>query len=177
MNVPERTYARVDTALKGYLRILPTGRLTSLFACTQSEAMPRLSETAQSALPDGLAHYLRAMNEKLSAILSILTQQTLQEDFPVPVLIHDISGAGIRFSADQEFELGQGVEVVIALNNQPQNLAGTIGTILRAEENKGERVWAMEFKNMRDCEREKIIQYVVAKQREQLLERHLAPSS
>jgi hypothetical protein len=174
MNVPERTYARVETALKGYLRILPTGRFTSLFACTQTGTMPQLTE---SALPDGLAHYLRAMNEKLNSILSILTQQTLQEDFPVPVLIHDISGAGLRFSADLEFELGQGVEVVIALSNQPQSLAGAIGTILRAEENQDERVWALEFKDMRDCEREKIIQFVVAKQREQLLERHLAPSS
>ena len=116
------------------------------------------------------------MNDKLSAILSIMTQQTLHEDFPVPVLIHDISGAGIRFSANQEFELGQGVEVVIALSNQPQSLAGAMGVILRAEERRGERLWAVEFKDMSDCEREKIIQFVVAKQREQLRERHLASS-
>jgi hypothetical protein len=177
MNVPERAYARIDTALKGYLRILPAGRFTALFACTQTGASPQLSEAAQSALPDGLGPYLRTMNEKLDAVLSLLTQQTLHEDFPVPVLIHDISGAGIKFSADLEFESGQGVEVVIALSNQPQRLAGAIGIILRSEEHPGERVWAMEFKDMRDCEREKIIQFVVAKQREKLLERHLAPSS
>jgi hypothetical protein len=176
MTVAERSFARVDAALKGYLRLLPAGRLTTLFPCTQTGGTPQLSESAQSALPDGLAQYLRAMNDKLSAILSILTQQTLHEDFPVPVLIHDISGAGLRFSADREFELDQGVEVVIALSNQPQSLAGAIGVIIRAEEHLGERLWALEFRDMRDCEREKIIQFVVAKQREQLRERHLAPS-
>jgi hypothetical protein len=177
MSVAERSFARVDAALKGYLRLLPAGRFTSLFPCSQTGGPPQLSETAQSSLPDGLAQYLRAMNDKLSAILSILTQQTLNEDFPVPVLIHDISGAGIRFSANQEFELGQGVEVVIALSNQPQSLAGAMGFILRAEEHQGQRLWALEFKDMSDCEREKIIQFVVAKQREKLRERHLAPSS
>lgn len=176
MTAVERTFARVDAALKGYLRVLPTDRFISLFPCSQTGGAIPLSETAQSSLPDGLAHYLRAMNDKLSAILSILTQQTLHEDFPVPVLIHDISGAGIRFSANQEFELGQGVEVVIALSNQPQSLAGTMGFILRAEEHQGERLWAVDFKGMSDCEREKIIQFVVAKQREKLRERHLAPS-
>jgi c-di-GMP-binding flagellar brake protein YcgR len=115
------------------------------------------------------------MNDKLSSILSILTQQTLHEDFPVPVLIHDISGAGIRFSAHQEFELGQGVEVVIALSNQPQSLASAMGVILRGEKHQGEELWALEFKNMNDCEREKIIQFVVARQREKIRERHLAP--
>lgn len=177
MTAAERSFARVDAALKGYLRLLPAGRFVPLFPCSQTGGAPQLSEAVQSGLPDGLAQYLRLMNDKLSAILSILTQQTLHEDFPVPVLVHDISGAGIRFSASQEFELGQGVEVVIALSNQPQSLAGAMGSILRVEEHQGQRLWALEFKDMSDCEREKIIQFVVARQRELIRERHLSPSS
>ena len=177
MTIVERSFARVDAALRGYLRVLPASGFTSLFTCTQAGTTPQLSETAQSALPDGLGQYLRLMNEKLDAILSLLTRQTLQEDFPVPVLIHDISGAGLRFSADREFELGQGVEVVVALGNQARTLAGTLGVLIRVEEHQGQRVWAMEFKDMRDCEREKIIQFVVATQREQIRERHLASQS
>ena len=177
MTVAERTFARVDTALKGYLRVLPPGRFAPLFACTQTGTSPQLSENAQSSLPDGLGQYLRVMDEKLDTILSILTRQTLQEDFPVTVLIHEISGAGLRFSAAREFEPGQAVEMVIALGSQPQTLAGATGVILRADELRGEAVWAMEFKEMRDSEREKIIQFVVAQQREQLRERHLAPTS
>ena len=175
MTVAERTFARVDTALKGYLRVLPPGRFAPLFACTQTGTSPQLSENAQSSLPDGLGQYLRVMDEKLDTILSFLTRQTLQEDFPVPVLIHDISGAGLRFSADREFELGQGVEVVIALSSQVRTLAGTPGVVIRKEEHQGQRLCAMEFKDIRDSEREKIIQFVVARQREQIRERH--PSS
>ena len=140
MSVAERSFARIDTALKGYLRILPTGRFTSLFSCAQTSAAPQLSEAAQSSPPDGLFQYLRSMNEKLSTILSLLNQQSLQEDFPVTVLIHDISGAGLRFSAAREFEPGQAVEIVIALGNQPLTLAGATGVILRSDELRGEAV-------------------------------------
>ena len=177
MNVAERTFARIDTALKGYLRLLPEGSFSPLFNASPAAASPQLSEAAQDALPDGLVQYLRSMNEKLSAILTLLTQQSLQEDFPIPVLIHDISGAGLRFSAQQELRLGQDVEVVVSLGSQPQSLAGTTGTLIREEEHRGQKVWALEFKGMRDSEREKIVQFVVARQREQQRERHLSQSS
>jgi len=176
MTTVERSFARVDAALRGYLRILPASGFTPLFTCTQVGTQ-QLSETAQSALPDGLGQYLRSMNEKLDAILSLLTRQTLQEDFPVPVLIHDISGAGLRFSAEREFDLGQGVEIVVALGNQTRTLAGTLGFVIRAEEHREGKVWAVDFKDIRDSEREKIIQFVVATQREQIRERHLASQS
>lgn len=177
MSVAERTFARIETALKGYLRILPMGSFTPLFNSSQESATPQLSEAAQASMPDGLLTYLKNMNGKLNSILSLLTQQSLQEDFPVPVLIHDISGAGLRLSASHELRLGQDVEVVIALGSQPQTLAGATGTLIREEEHRGQRVWALEFKEMRDSEREKIVQFVVSRQREQLRERHLSPSS
>ena len=177
MSVAERTFARIDTALKGYLRVLPDGNLMPLFNASPAATGPQLSEAAQDALPDGLVQYLRSMNEKLNSILALLTQQSLQEDFPATVLIHDISGAGLRFSADRDFRLGQAVEVVVALGSQPQSLAGTTGVLIREEEHRGHKVWALEFREMRESEREKIVQFVVDRQREQLRERHLSPSS
>jgi hypothetical protein len=176
MSVAERSFARIDTALKGYLRILPTGSFTPLFH-SQATGGAQLSEATQAALPDGLLQYLRDMDEKLDTILALLTQQSLQEDFPIPILIHDLSGAGLRFSAGEEFRLGQAVEVVIALGRQTRSLAGATGVLIREEELKGHRVWALEFKEMRDAEREKIVQFVVARQREQLRERHLSTSA
>lgn len=177
MSVAERTFARIDTALKGYLRVLPAGSFTPLFNASPASAGPQLSEAAQDALPDGVVQYLRSMNEKLNAILALLTQQSLQEDFPVGILVHDISGAGLRFSAGRDFNLGQCVEVVLALGSQPQALAGATGVLIREEEHRGHKVWALEFKEMRESEREKIVQFVVARQREQLRERHLSPST
>jgi hypothetical protein len=177
MTVAERSFARVETALKGYVRLLPQGRFTPLFNGVQATIQPKLSDPDVSGLPDALMQFLNGMNEKLNTVLSLLSLQSLQEDFPHAVHIHDISGAGIRFSAAREFELGQALEAVIILGGQPQALAGATGVIIRAEEHLGQRVWAMEFKETRDSEREKIIQYVVAQQREQLRERRSSPSS
>jgi len=176
MTAPERSFARIETTLKAYARRLPAGRFTPLFRGVQTAA-PALTETAQAGLPDGLAQYLRSMDEKLDSILALLSQQSLQEDFPAAALIHDISGAGVRFSSPDRFEVGQALEMVIVLGGQPQTLAGTMGVILREEQHLGQTVWALGFQEMRDSEREKIIQYVVARQREELRERHLAPSS
>jgi hypothetical protein len=176
MTAPERSFARVETTLKAHVRRLGPGRFTPLFGGPQTPA-PTLSEAAQPGLPDGLVQFLCSMNEKLDSILTLLNLQRLQEDFPVPALVHDISGAGVRFSSPERFEVGQDVEMVIVLGGQPQILAGAMGAVLREEEYLGQTVWALGFQEMRDSEREKIIQYVVARQREELRERHLAPSS
>lgn len=176
MTAPERSFARIETTLKAYARRLPAGIFAPLFRGVQTAA-PALTEAAQAGLPDGLGQYLQSMNEKLDSILALLNQQSLQEDFPAAVLVHDISGAGVRFSSPDRFEVGQAVEMVIVLGGQPQALAGAMGVILREEEHLGQTVWALGFQEMRDAEREKIIQYVVARQREELRERHLAPSS
>jgi len=119
MSDTERSFARVDTALKGYLRLLPPGRLIPLFNSAQMAPVSQPADTALAGLPDTLMPYLRGMNEKLNTILALLNQQSLQEDFSVPVVVHDISGAGLRFSAGQRFELGQGVEIVVVLGGQP----------------------------------------------------------
>lgn len=174
MSNPERSFARIDTALKGYLRILPDGRLIPLFSCTKACSMSSmLTDSTQSDLPDTLLQFLGIMDEKLNTILGLLNRQTLSDDFPIPILIHDISGAGLRFNSELEFELGTAVEVVIALGSHTQVLAGAIGHVIRRDDCNGLVLWAMGFKDMRDSEREKIIQYVVAQQREQLRERRL----
>ena len=177
MTAPERSFARIETTLKAYARRLPAGRFTPLFRGVQTAA-PALTEAAQAGLPDGLGQFLRSMDEKLDSILALLSQQNLQEDFPITAQVHDISGAGVRFSSPDRFELGQAVEMVIVLGGQPQTLAGAMAIMGSLEaEHLGQTVWALGFQEMRDAEREKIIQYVVARQREELRERHLAPSS
>ncbi|NLW80529.1 MAG: PilZ domain-containing protein [Desulfovibrionales bacterium] len=177
MAIADRAYARIETTLKGYARILPVGRITTLFSCFQPGPSSQLSDSAQTGLSEGLLQHLRTMDEKLDAVLTILNQQSLQEDFPILALVHDISGAGLRFTSDQDFQVGQAVEMVVALRGQARGLAGTTGIVVRVDEHCGQRLWAMEFKEIRDAEREKIIQYVVDRQREQLRERHLGPGS
>lgn len=172
MSATERTFARIDTTLKGYIRLLPQGRFQPLFCGLQSTAGLQVPETVQAELPDGLIQYLRSMDEKLNSLLTLLTQQSLQEDFPIPAVVHDISGAGLRFSSPHDFAIGDQLEMVVALGHQAQGLAGTTGVIIRRDERDGQTLWAFGFKELRDLEREKIIQFVVARQREELRGRH-----
>lgn len=171
MTTMERTFARVETALKGYARLMPEGHLEPLFSGLQSSCQ-KLPDAVQSGLPETLLQYLRCMDEKINTILNLLTQQSLQDDFPIQTVVHDISGAGLRFSSSHAFSLGDHVEMVVALANQPQGLASATGVIIREDRQNGQSLWALGFQDMRDLEREKIVQYVVARQREELRGRH-----
>jgi hypothetical protein len=177
MSNPERSFARIDTALKGHMRILSDGRLIPLFSCGMACAPMRFPDNARSALPDSLVQFLEAMDDKLNSILTILNQQSLHEDFPLSVLVHDISGAGLRFTTNHAVGEGTAVEIVVALGVHPQVLASTTGVIIRRDEHCGQDLWVVEFRELRDSEREKIIHYVVAQQREQLRVRRMASTS
>lgn len=177
MTNPERTFARIDTALKGQMRILPDGRLIPLFSCGMACVPMRFPDNARTTLPESLVQFLEAMDDKLNTILTILNQQALHEDFPIQVVIHDISGAGLRFTTSHEVREGTAVEIVVALGVHPQILASTTGVIIRRDEYSGQALWVVEFRELRDTEREKIIHYVVAQQREQLRVRRMAATS
>lgn len=173
MSIADRDFARIDTALKGHLRILPYGKLTPLF----SAAMEAPSSSIRPQFSDEAGIFLEQMDEKLNAILALLNRQVLHEDFPVPTLVHDISGAGLRFSAPQSFEIGTAVEMVVELGFQPKILAGTIGVLIRRDLCGDQELWAMKFEEIRAGEREKIIAFVTARQREQLRDRRTSTTN
>lgn len=167
MDTDERTFTQVELTLKGHLRMLPAGQFQPLFSGSRLGTAHEL-ETTQHGLHKSLAQYLQDMDEKLNAILLLLSEQSLLEDFPVPILVHELSGAGLLFSSRQDFQIGQGVEAVLTLGSQMQTLAGVLGVITGVVE--GGR-WSMDFSHTYEREREKIIQFVIDKQREQLRDR------
>jgi hypothetical protein len=171
MTHPQRTYARIETARKGYARILPAGQTKPLFSGCPACAMGMPVRLEHGALPEGVLQFLRSMDEKLTAILNLLNERSLADDFPIPVLVHDISGAGLRMSSSHPFATGMRVEIVVVLGSFPLQIAGTLGTIVRRDEVEGTALWAVEFTDIRDSEREKIIQFVFQEQRQSLRER------
>lgn len=176
MSILDRTYARIDATLKGHLRIMPRIQARPLFTGCPACAPAQPLDPAQTSVPEAVVQQLRTMDEKLSAILTLLNRQVLQEDFPIPVIVHDISGAGLRFSSDRKFQVGDHVEIVVSLSMYPLGLIGTMGAIIRRDVLEGTPLWAVEFKDMRDTEREKIIQYVIAEQRDQIRDRRSSHS-
>ncbi|MBZ4648160.1 MAG: hypothetical protein JG760_411 [Desulfomicrobiaceae bacterium] len=167
MSHPNRAYARIETARKGHARILPPGQTKPLFSGCAACAVG-LPARLDPGLPEAIVHTLRAMDEKLTAILNLLNERSLADDFPIPVLVHDISGAGLRMSSPHAFAIGMQVEIVVVLNAFPLQLAGTLGTIVRRDQLDDTALWAVEFTDIRESEREKIIQFVFQEQRQSL---------
>ncbi len=128
-------------------------------------------EVGQSGLSEPVVQFLRAMDAKLDAILGHMNVRSLREDFPATVLIHDISGAGLRFSCAESIPVGTVVEIVVALSSYPLRLAGTHGVVIRQDTENNVTLWALEFRDIRETERDKIIQFVISEQREQLRDR------
>lgn len=172
MSELDRTYSRITTSIKGFLRIVPKAQLRPLFTgCLARTPSPGLDQE-QGSIPESVVLQLQMMDEKLTSILALLSQQNMREDYPVPVLVHDLSGAGLRFSAEQTFTLGERVEIILSLSMYPPGLVGTFGTIIRQDTVETTNLWVVKFSAIRSTEREKIIQYVMAEQREQLRDRH-----
>lgn len=175
MITPGRTYARINTTLRGYLRLMPKSQTRPLFTGCQASVPGQTLDPEHAPIPEAILTQLKVMDKKLNTILTLLNYQSVREEFPVPVIVHDLSGAGLRFSAAQSFNIDDRVEIVLSLS-PPLGLSGTIGTIVRQDIVDESSLWVVGFGDMRDTEREKIIQYVLAEQREQIRERRSAQS-
>ncbi|MBW1938196.1 MAG: PilZ domain-containing protein [Deltaproteobacteria bacterium] len=78
----------------------------------------------------------------------------------------NISGAGIRFAADQAFSIGDIIALRIFLATQTQiNVLGEVRKVIESEK-KGKYFIAVKFVELSENDREMIIKYVFKRQRE-----------
>lgn len=173
MTQERRAYSRVNTFTQAWAR-----RLTS------PEEPCRLSETAalsdtppeealrNSKLPDALIQFLIEMDSKLNAILSHLSRESLEDDFPYKLDVTEVSGAGVQVVTDLEFSQDEHLEVVLILSQLPLRLAGAVGRILRVEQNTssvpGAYSIAVEFIRISSPDLDAVIRYVVQEERRQI---------
>ena len=165
----KRAFMRIPTRLHGHLRLLAT-----------SDEMPLYRETAllgsgigpmdarEAGMNESLYAMLHSINAKLDMLLSLQNRDQLEEDFPVPMDIIEISGAGVRFTTTAELPLEQHVEAVIVLARFPLRMAGAIGRILRQDDQDGRAVYALDFTRIRERDLESIVQFVFQSQRDDL---------
>lgn len=165
----KRAYMRIPTRLRGHLRLLPSVDDMPLYRET-----PPMGSTVASIDPHehGMSESLFAMlstiNTKLDMLLSAQNRDLLEADFPVPMDIVEISGAGVRFLSPVDLALEQPVEAVLVLSRFPLRMAGAIGRILRCEEAKDASVYALDFARIRERDLESIVQFVFQSQRDDL---------
>jgi c-di-GMP-binding flagellar brake protein YcgR len=109
---------------------------------------------------------LSGINHKLDLILSTISQDMLVKDFPLRLEITEISGAGVLFSTNENIEIGDHLEMVLILSQFPLRLASVCGTVQRQEN----LLFAFNFIQIRENDRETIVQFVFQEQREQIRE-------
>ncbi|WP_457570414.1 PilZ domain-containing protein [Desulfovulcanus sp.] len=176
MTKQKRTYSRISTRLKAYIRKLPSPDSRPLFSgCLACNAEPSITKNLQGPhIPRELVTFLQNMDAKLDMILSLLSQDSIQEDFPIRGEVVEISGAGLKFVSKTEFKEKEALELAIVLSQLPLRVVSVVGLILRLEnvQNLAEApVYVVKFTNIRDIDRENIVQFVFQEQREQIRER------
>ncbi|MES9995111.1 PilZ domain-containing protein [Desulfovibrio aminophilus] len=168
MDQEQRTYSRVAARLKALARRCDSPDGPQLFRTAPrrdgSSLAARLSATT---LPEGLVEFLVEMDAKLDQILAGQRQDLLRQDFPLDLDVHEVSGAGVRFSSTEPLVEGQPLEVVIVLTQFPLRLASALGRV-RGEE---EGLHRFEFTYIREHDLESIVQFVFQEQREEIRNR------
>ncbi|WP_291322668.1 PilZ domain-containing protein [Desulfonatronospira sp.] len=170
MQTQVRKYSRVPTRIKAYMRRTVFDNSLPLFSCTlvgDSEDHV-IKNLYGSHLPRELISFFQQLDEKVNMILSLINRDTIQADFPIQGEVLEISGAGLQFTAEEDFEEGQNLEMVLLLSQVPLRIVGMVAEIHRKEKVQGVPVWAVQYKNIRDVDREKIVQFVFQEQREHI---------
>lgn len=169
MGEEQRTYLRIPTYLRGRMRLVSTGHEQQLFreAPIVSTAVTAM-ELKGAGVNEALIEALTALDRKLDLLIGIHAHDSLQEDFPHPVEVLEISGAGVKIASPRPLQAGQNIELVITLTQLPVRMAGAMGRVVREEALDGNQVWAVDFTRIRDRDLESIVQFVFQTQRDEL---------
>lgn len=174
MSEEKRHYSRVQTNLHAWMRPLPSPQAPPIFN-DSSNLLAGSSENLlhESRLPESLMNFLMDMDRKLQAILGMLGRDQLLADFPLQIIVTEISGAGIRFISDTALKIGEPMEVVVALSQIPLRLAGAIGKPTRIEESPSDQqhAYAFEFTRIREAQLDQVIGFVLQEERRAIRER------
>lgn len=170
MRTESRTFSRIATCIKAYLRKVDSTEAQPMFhGGGPSTPRPSQQKLQEANVPDALKEYLEAIDKKLDLLVNFLSRDMLKEDFPIQTDVTELSGAGLKLILpDDALQEGDIVEIVLLLSQLPLSLAGAVGVLRRAEKFKGKEVLALEFTRIRQSDREAIVQFVFREQREQI---------
>ncbi|EPR42258.1 type IV pilus assembly PilZ [Desulfovibrio sp. X2] len=169
----KRTFSRIETALKVYMRrVGPDAGFPVGFDCPGCEIKSDLDEVKHSGLPPALSDFLIELDRKLDILISLSSRKMIQEDYPLQGQVVEISGAGVLCRIAEPFRSDDHLEMILVLSSFPLALAGVVGRVVRkeTEDAAGIPVWAVEFVKVRDADLEQIVQFVFKEQRARIRE-------
>ncbi len=167
MSEEKRTFSRVPVRLKGYARAMQSIESPQIFGGdVVADASCREDVFRNSKLPEDLTRFLSEMNRKLDRVLGLMSQEHIQNDFPLKIEIFELSAAGVKFRSNEIFNTDDSLEIVLLLSHVPLRMAGSKGRILGSDEDT--QLYRFEFVETRGSDMEAIVQFVFQQQREQI---------
>ncbi len=170
MNDKNRKFTRAKTRIQGYLRQAKSAKDIPIFSSGSPQNLLRMDKVR--GIPDELLTFLKNLDEKLDTIVSLLNKQELATDFPFEIEVTELSAAGIKFTTKETFTENEYLELALVLNHLPLKTIGAICQVIRQDQIDNPSEWVAQFTNIRNSDREAIIQYVFYEQREEIRQKN-----
>ncbi len=137
------------------------------------ESQSKENPFADGRMSEAVASFLLSLDQKLDALIGMMSQNRLENDFPVSGTVTEISGAGLRFVSEQQFQTGAVLEAVLLLRQLPPSMAGAVGRVMRADAQPKTSLteYSMDFVRIREHDLEAIVQFVFHEERSHIRER------
>ncbi len=172
MEEVKRKFLRVSTRIKAYVKKVKSKNTVPMsHHFSRSYQQPTFdADFKKFGLPEALKYYLDVINSKLDMILSIQSQTFIEKDYPHTTEVIEIGGGGLKCLVPKGIEVtvGDYLDFVIILSSFPLWMVGVIGEIKRIEEDNGINILAVEFVQIKESDKEDIIQFVFKEEREQI---------
>ncbi len=164
-----RNYVRVDNILKVAYKKISQEEYNKYRAPViyeqifgESFKVPEIEEVNLKLL----YKLIYQLNLKIDHILDILEDKTTKKYSLIKNEYINISGAGLRFTVDQAFSIGDIIALRIFLPLSTQTQIDVLGKITRVTKKKDRYCIAVKFIELSEDDREMIIKYVFKRQRE-----------
>ncbi|MCB2188679.1 MAG: PilZ domain-containing protein [Deltaproteobacteria bacterium] len=144
----------------------------------QSQLEAKALESLEAgALDDNLKpllDILRWMDFKLDMILHHLRLQEMGVHFPLSAQTVDVSGSGFSLAQGDDLATGSRVLVQLLLPDQPTRPVYAVGEVVRSGGDPGQPAVGVNFVEIAEVDRERIVRYTFQRQRQELAQRSLA---
>jgi hypothetical protein len=167
MSDEKRSFSRISVRLKAHARAMQSIDSPQLFTGDVVGAVSNRGDLLRnSKLPEDLTVFLSEMDRKIDRVLSLLSRDQIETDFPINIEVLELSASGVKFRSKKQFQPDTPLEIVLLLSQVPLRMAGSKGRVVAKEEDT--QLYRFEFVDTRGSDMEAIIQFVFQQQREQI---------
>lgn len=161
-----RAFASVNARLRAHARRSDDPATPAMLHwATEPSVTPPEAELIEAQVPQPLIKYLAALERKLDLLISLQSGSSLREEYPLSLDVREISGAGMSFKAEEHFNEGDVLEVVLNLSDAPPQRAAATGKVVGSDSGG---LCRFEFTTIRETDLEAVVKFVFQEEREQI---------